>query len=116
MKKVKHATQKDLEKIFPRKSIPDSNKIEKEEQDEEEHNCTTCGDKACKAGMILSNLMDSIEFAEQIGHHELYNILLTLHCVLKNLHLTQEGLVKLEKVCQEIYADLNPKEVKKLLN
>jgi hypothetical protein len=89
MKKVKQATRADIEKMFPRK-VDKSDEIKKENdfpnKDLEEHDCSTCDDKKCKAKMIMENLMDTIEFAEQIDHHELFNILLTIHCVLQNLH------------------------------
>jgi len=101
-----------LEKIFPRKS----QQVNPIPQQEEDHDCSKCNNAECKCHQIMNNLLQTVELSEQIGHQELYNIVLTVSLVLNNLGDHEEDLVKIMKVCQEIYKDLNPKETGHTIN
>ena len=85
-------------------------------QETDEHNCSTCDNAACKCNKIMINLAESLDLAEQNGHSELFNILLTLLVTLKHLENHEEDLLKIMQVCQDVYKDLNPKEMGHTLN
>lgn len=129
MKKVKQATQADLDKIFPRKTsekeivnkpFPFPAKGQKvqplPQPEEEECDCSKCNDAHCKAQQVMDHLADIVDLTEQIGPPQLYNIALTLGGILCNLEAHEEHLTKLEKLCQVVYSELNPKEMGRTLN
>jgi len=111
MKKIKLVTQENLEKLFPRK-IPS-----KEESTEDcKDICVKCDDILCKAQQIMNNLRESINLADQIGHQSLFNILLTLCVSLQHMESHEILLLKIEKVCQDVYGEFNPKEMGRIIN
>jgi hypothetical protein len=93
-----------LETTFPEKSS-------KVQQEDEDHDCSKCNDTKCKCIQIMKNLSIAIDLAEQNGHTELYDILLTLMTVLQNLENHEDDLLKILETCQEVYKSVNPKEM-----
>ena len=111
MKKIKHATQENLEELFPRK-ISSKEEIIENCKDK----CTECNDILCKAQRIMDNLRESTNLADQIGHQSLFNILLTLCVSLQHLSSHEILLLKIEKVCRDVYSEFNPKEMGIIIN
>jgi hypothetical protein len=110
MKKTKELNQQEvLQKLFPTKTLP----IPKENDSCE---CIKCDNSECKCNQIMSNLANILELTEQIGHTELYNISLTILTTLQHLSDHEEDLSKIEFVCQEIYKNMNPKEMGHTIN
>lgn len=70
----------------------------------------------CKCHQIMANLSDNIDLSDQIGYDALYDIFLTIFVVLQNLSTHEDGLIKIANTCQEVYEDLNPKEMGRILN
>lgn len=85
-------------------------------QENEDCDCSNCDNNDCKCDQIMENIIKNIELTSQIGHDELHNIFLTMFTVLKHLEDHQEELTKIEIVCQEVYKNLNPKEMGRTLN
>jgi len=90
--------------------------IADESQEKEDCECSNCDDIDCKCNQIMINLTKNIDLTSQIGHDELHNIFLTIFTVLKYLENNTEELAKIESVCQEVYKNLNPKEMGRTLN
>lgn len=116
MKKTKQITQKETQRTpfpFPKKGqkitpLPPP--------DEEEHDCKNCDDVHCKAQQVMDHLTGIVELTEQIGPTQLYNISLTLGSVMANLEANMHHLTKIEKLCQQVYGDLHPKEMGRTIN
>jgi len=125
MKKIKQATQTDSNKILPRKTTENKfpfpakeQKVQSLSQPEENDDCdcSKCNDTHCKAQQVMDHLADIVDLTEQIGPPQLYNIILTLGGILSNLEAHGEYLTKIEKLCQVVYSELNPKEMGRTLN
>ena len=85
-------------------------------QEDEEDECLDCDNIKCKCDQIMTNLSKSIDLADQTGHLELYNILLTIFITLQHLDNHVPDIIKIEKLCQQVYKELNPKEMGFTLN
>jgi len=101
VKKNKEITQEDLEQMIPI--------IELE-------NCAKCNNTGCKCIQIMEKMSECIDLADQICHIELYNILLTIYVVLQHLDSHGNELKKIMDTCQEVFKELNPKEMGQILN
>lgn len=111
MKKDKQERHENLEKIFSKKTsdtnIKNNNDIE----------CKDCDNNDCKSTQIMMDLSEAVELANQIGHNQLYNIFLTLYILLQqDPILREQGVLTIMKTCQEVYKNLNPKEMGMRLN
>jgi len=79
--------------------------------------CNTCNDIDCKCTQIMTNLSECIELASQIGHNQLFNIFLTIYILLQqNPEIRDPNILKIIEVCQDVYKELNPKEMGQRLN
>lgn len=78
--------------------------------------CKKCDNIDCKCGLIMESLQNCIELSEQIGHNELYNILLTIFAILENMPTHGDELFKIMETCQSSFEQLRPKEMGKMLN
>jgi hypothetical protein len=78
--------------------------------------CSKCDNDDCKCHQIMVKLSEIIDLTNQIGHTELYNTLLTIFCLLQNYEDHKEDLLKINNICQEVYKDLNPKEMGHTIN
>lgn len=85
--------------------------LEKVDQEQNNCECKNCDDIDCKCFQIMDNLSETMDLAEQIGHSELYNIMLTIQMILKHIDTNNNDLSKLNNMCYEIYKELNPKEM-----
>jgi len=103
---------KDLDKNLS----PSENQLTSEDDEEVLHNCENCDNIECKHQLILAKINDTAELASQIGHADLFNIMITILCALQHLYDDHTCLDKIVKACQEVYTELNPKEMKKSLN
>lgn len=100
-----------IEKLFPKKNMNQN-----QQQEEEEHDCSRCDNAECKCNLIMENISKTIDLSDQIGHEELHNIMITIITVLRHLRDHEDDLLKIMKVCQEVYKDLSPKEMGHTLN
>jgi hypothetical protein len=91
-------------------NTPESNKSQTVQE------CRNCDNTSCKCQLIMAKIEDIIELATQIEHTELFNIMLTIHGALKTLHDDETSLNKILSACEETYAEINPKEMNKILN
>jgi hypothetical protein len=89
---------------------------EQKDNEQKVPNCSECDNVNCKCDQIMANVSNNIELSYQIGHHTLYNIFLTIFMLLQYLNNHESDLVKIEKICQKIYSDLNPKETGHTIN
>ncbi len=94
----------------------ENEKIKDKSQEDENCECSECNDINCKCNQIMENLIKNIELTGQIEHESLHNIFLTIFTVLKYLENNTDELEKIEIVCQEVYKNLNPKEMGRTLN
>ena len=78
--------------------------------------CAKCDDIECKCYLIMNKIEDVIELASQIEHRELFNIMLTISIALKHLKYDETCLDKIHDICEEVYSEISPKEMKKVLN
>lgn len=112
MKKIKELIQMDLENIFTKKIIYDDN----EQNIEESEDCKNCDNVGCKCNQIMDHLAKCIELSDQIGHTEVYNILLTVFVVLQNLSSHEHELEQIMNICQKVFTELSPKEMEQILH
>ena len=90
--------------------IPENDKLQDVQK------CRDCDNTSCKCQLIMMKLEDIIELSTQIDHPELFNIMLTIHSALKNLHEDETSLNKILSACNETYTEINPREMNKILN
>lgn len=91
-------------------------KVNKTPEKPEKCVCSECDNADCKCHQIMANLSDNIDLSNQIGHDALHNIFLTIFVTLQNLSAHEDDLIKITNACQEVYKDLNPKEMGHTLN
>jgi hypothetical protein len=106
--KNKELKQIDLEKIFPEKLIPMS--------EDTHEDCSKCDNAQCKCDQIMENLIQIITLSDQIGHHELHNITLTIFSILQNLSTHEDGLLEIMSTCQKVFKELYPKDMGQTIN
>ncbi len=107
-----------LLKDFIEKNQPTSECDDKNENllSQNIHNCEDCDNIRCKQQLILAKINDTAMLASQIGHTELFNIMITLLCALQYIHIDHTCLDKITKASYEVYSELNPKEMQKSIN
>ena len=91
-------------------------KVNKPQEKTENCVCSECDNADCKCHQIMVNLSENIDLSNQIGHDILHNIFLTIFVTLQHLSDHEEDLIKIANACQEVYKDLNPKEMGYTLN
>jgi hypothetical protein len=110
MKKIKEIAQNERNKTSKQFPFPFT-KLQPVSQSEEDHDCSECDNVECKCIQIMKNLSYAADLAEQNGHNELYNILLTILTTLQNLENHEDNLLKILETCQEVYKSVSPKEM-----
>ncbi len=120
MKKIKDIAQKETSEklfLFQKENQNDELILAKEvDIKSEEHNCKECDNIQCKCDLILFKLTEVLDLSNQIGHTELYNIIITIIYALQNLHDDHESLNLLLDASKQTYTNIRPKEMGKMLN